>query len=70
MAELEPKQEFKPTISAGLTVTKNLGNFESVKVSITVSDQQRGEESVKQATDRIYRFVEGEVDSRLGEYGN
>lgn len=70
MAELAEVKDFKPSISAGLTVTKNLGNFESVKVSITITDQQRGEESVKQATDRIYRFVESEVDGRLGEYGN
>jgi len=70
MAELNEVKEFKPSVSAGLTVTKNLGNFESVKVSISVTDQPREGETVTKTIDRIYKLVESEVDARLGEYGD
>jgi len=69
MAELKEVTEFRPTVSIGINLTKNLGNYESVKLSINISDQPRGEESVKDTVERIHRYVEKEIDARMAEYG-
>lgn len=50
-----------------LGFTKNLGNFENLKVSIAVEDFVRDGESVDSATERVYSFVEGKVVDKVGE---
>lgn len=70
MAELKEVTEFRPTVSVGMTLTKNLGNYESVKLSINISDQQREDENIGQAVERVHRFVEKQIDVRMAEYGD
>lgn len=50
-----------------LGYTKNLGNFENLKVTIAVEDFVRDGESVDSATDRVYAFVESKVVEKVSE---
>ena len=50
-----------------LQYTRNLGNYESIKVLIGVEDFVRDKENTNQATDRIYKFVEDKLVEKMGE---
>ena len=50
-----------------LQYTRNLGNYESLKVSIGVEDFVRQGESVDAATERVYAFVEEKLISKVSE---
>jgi hypothetical protein len=47
--------------------TKNLGNFESLRLDCQVSDYIRDEETARAASDRIYQLVEDELLRKLKE---
>ncbi|CAB4185791.1 hypothetical protein UFOVP1119_123 [uncultured Caudovirales phage] len=56
-----------------LQFTRNLGNYESLKISVGIEDFQRSGETVDEATNRVYTFVEkklmekvAEIESELG----
>jgi hypothetical protein len=55
----------KVTVSLGFT--KNLGNFESLRVDIGIQDFVRQGENTSQATDRIYAFVESKLIEKQEE---
>lgn len=55
------------SVRVELGYTKNLGNFENLKVSIGVEDFVRDGETVDLATDRVYAFVEGKVVEKIKE---
>ena len=48
-----------------LQYTKNLGNYESMRVSIGIEDFRRDGESIDEATERVYKFVEGKLEQKL-----
>jgi hypothetical protein len=50
-----------------LQFTKNLGNYESLKVSIGIEDFRRDNETIDEATNRVYTFVEGKVIEKVNE---
>lgn len=50
-----------------LGYTKNLGNFENLKISIAVEDFVRDGETVDAATERVYSFVEDKVVQKVTE---
>jgi hypothetical protein len=52
-------------IRVDLQYTKNLGNFESLKIGIGVEDFVRKGESIEDATERVYSFVEGKLEQKL-----
>lgn len=52
-------------IRVDLQYTKNLGNFESLKIGIGVEDFVRKGESIEDATERVYGFVEGKLEQKL-----
>jgi hypothetical protein len=52
-------------VSAG--ITRNLGNFESVRYDVEIEDSQREDESVHEATLRIRRKVETELQDAVNE---
>jgi hypothetical protein len=54
-------------VSVELQYTRNLGNFENVKVSIGVEDFVRSGENTHQATDRVYKFVEEKLIEKMQE---
>lgn len=54
-------------VKVDLSFTRNLGNYESIKVGIGVEDDVRPGENVESATDRVYQFVEGKLISKTTE---
>lgn len=53
------------TVTLGYTL--NLGNFQSLRVDIGVTDSRRNDENVNQAFDRIYGFVETKLVEKINE---
>jgi len=54
-------------VSVTLGYTLNLGNFQSLRVDLGVVDQTRKEETVQEAMDRVYGFVEQQVIEKVKE---
>lgn len=50
-----------------LQFTKNLGNYESLKVAIGIEDFRRDHETIDEATNRVYTFVENKVIEKVNE---
>ena len=55
------------SVRVELQFTKNLGNYESLKVSIGIEDFKRQGESTDEATERVYKFVEDKVIEKMNE---
>lgn len=58
-------EETKLSVTLGYTL--NLGNFQSLRVDIGCTDFVRSDETKEQAADRIYKFVEEQVISKVDE---
>jgi len=58
-------EEVKLSVTLGYTL--NLGNFQSLRVDIGCTDFVRSEESKEDAVNRIYKFVEEQVISKVDE---
>jgi hypothetical protein len=50
-----------------LQFTRNLGNYESLKISVGIEDFQRSGETVDEATNRVYTFVEKKLMEKVAE---
>ena len=60
---MEEKSSTK--VSATLGYTLNLGNFQSLRVDLGVTDDVRDGETTKDAMERIYNFVEAQVVEKV-----
>ena len=54
-------------IQWNLGFTMNTGNFQSLRLDCQVNDYVREGESTKDASDRIYAFVEQQLIEKLNE---
>jgi hypothetical protein len=54
-------------VKVELQFTRNLGNYESLKVSIGVEDHMRQNENIDEATNRVYNFVENKLMEKVNE---
>lgn len=54
-------------VTAGLNYTRNLGNFENIKVNVEVTDSVRDGEKVTDAFERVYSFVEAKLQEKVEE---
>jgi hypothetical protein len=54
-------------VRVDLSFTRNLGNFESIKIGIGVDDFVRDGETVDDATERVYKFVESKLIAKTQE---
>ena len=54
-------------VKVDLSFTRNLGNYESIKIGIGVEDDVRSGENVDTATERVYRFVEDKLIQKTRE---
>lgn len=54
-------------VKIDLSFTRNLGNFESIKIGIGVEDHVRQGETVDSATERVYQFVEEKLLEKTRE---
>ena len=54
-------------VKVDLSFTRNLGNYESIRINIGVEDNVRSGENVDSATDRVYTFVENKLIEKTRE---
>ena len=54
-------------VKVELQFTRNLGNYESLKVSIGIEDYQRQGEHIDDATNRVYDYVEKKLMEKVNE---
>lgn len=54
-------------INIALGYTLNLGNFQSLRIDLGVEDSRRDGETVQQAFDRVYEFVEARLVEKINE---
>lgn len=54
-------------VKVDLSFTRNLGNYESIKIGIGVEDIVRSGENVDSATERVYKFVEDKLIQKTQE---
>jgi hypothetical protein len=54
-------------VKVDLSFTRNLGNYESIKIGIGVEDDVRAGENVDSATERVYKFVEEKLIEKTRE---
>ncbi len=54
-------------VKIDLSFTRNLGNYESIKIGIGIEDDIRQGENVNDATERIYKFVEDKLIEKTRE---
>jgi hypothetical protein len=54
-------------VKVDLSFTRNLGNYESIKIGIGIEDDVRSTETVDQATERVYAFVENKLIEKTQE---
>jgi len=55
------------SVRISLEFVRNLGNYESIRISIGVEDAVRQGETVDQATERVYAFVENKLIEKSNE---
>jgi hypothetical protein len=54
-------------VKVDLSFTRNLGNYESIKIGIGIEDDVRQGETVDTATERVYTFVENKLIEKTQE---
>jgi len=55
----------KASVTVNLGYTLNIGNFQSLRVDIGCTDYVRNDESMDNAMDRVYDFVENKVIEKI-----
>jgi hypothetical protein len=55
------------SVRVNLEYLRNLGNYESVRVSLGVEDSLRNNETTNAAMDRVYTFVEKKLFEKMEE---
>ena len=54
-------------VSVTLGYTLNLGNFQSLRLDLGIADSRRNGETVDQAFERVYKFVEDKLTAKMLE---
>jgi hypothetical protein len=54
-------------VKVGLGYTLNLGNFQSLRIDLEVSDSKRDSENTGEAFERVYEFVENKLAEKVKE---
>ena len=54
-------------VKVDLSFTRNLGNYESIKIGVGIEDDLRDGENVDAATERVYKFVEEKLIQKTRE---
>jgi len=58
----------EPTkVQWNLGYTLNTGNFQSLRIDCQITDHVREGETTKEASDRVYAFVESQLIEKLNE---
>jgi hypothetical protein len=54
-------------VRVGLGYTLNLGNFQSLRIDLEVTDNKRDGENTNDAFERVYKFVEDRLAEKVKE---
>ena len=54
-------------VSVGLGYTLNLGNFQSLRIDLSITDNKRENENTNDAFERVYAFVEEKLAEKVKE---
>ena len=54
-------------VKVDLSFTRNLGNYESIKIGVGIEDWVRDGENADTATERVYKFVEEKLIEKTRE---
>jgi hypothetical protein len=54
-------------VTVGLGYTLNLGNFQSLRIDLSVTDNKRDGENTNDAFERVYKFVEDRLAEKVRE---
>ena len=54
-------------VNVTLGYTLNLGNFQSLRLDLGVADSAKNGETVDQAFERVYKFVEDKLTEKIQE---
>lgn len=54
-------------VKVALGYTLNLGNFQSLRIDVEVSDSKRDSENTNEAFERVYEFVENKLAEKVKE---
>ncbi len=54
-------------VTVGLGYTLNLGNFQSLRIDLSVADNKREGETTSEAFERVYNFVEAKLAEKVKE---
>ena len=65
MIEGYEMEETKVSVTLGYTL--NLGNFQSLRLDLGVTDSRRDGENTDQAFERVYQFVESKLTQKISE---
>jgi hypothetical protein len=58
-------EDTKVNVTLGYTL--NLGNFQSLRIDLGIVDSRRDGETVNEAFDRVYSFVEQKLTEKITE---
>ena len=58
-------EETKVNVTLGYTL--NLGNFQSLRLDLGVTDNRREGENINDAFERVYKFVEDKLAEKITE---
>lgn len=58
-------EETKVRVALGYTL--NLGNFQSLRIDLDITDNRRDGENVNEAFERVYKFVEDKLTEKVRE---
>ena len=54
-------------VTVGLGYTLNLGNFQSLRIDLSITDNKRNGETTGEAFERVYAFVEQRLSEKVKE---
>lgn len=54
-------------VTVGLGYTLNLGNFQSLRIDLSITDNRRENENTSEAFERVYAFVEKKLTEKVAE---
>jgi hypothetical protein len=54
-------------VTVGLGYTLNLGNFQSLRIDLSITDNKREGENTNDAFERVYKFVEDKLAEKVRE---
>jgi hypothetical protein len=67
MSEVNNISNDSTKVNVTLGYTLNLGNFQSLRLDIGVVDSRRDSETVNEAFERVYSFVETKLAEKINE---